>query len=148
MNPIFLVVILETRLYRSFITHVTPPGMVGPGFKHLYPEPGTLLRLLSCLFLDSFLCTLASYFLTGGGCFSLPRKHGHPQLNHEEVSASLCLALPREGLQPSLTHVHTPVMRGGDYYGWQPIKIMWLGLGRGDFLKGKEGGCCFQNKVC
>lgn len=57
--------------------------------------------------------------------------------------------LPREGgLKPRLSHVHTPVMRAGDHYGWQPIKTVWLGLGRGDFLKGKEGGCCFQNKEC
>lgn len=52
------------------------------------------------------------------------------------------LVLPREGgLKPRLSHVHTAVMRAGDHYGWQPSKIMWLGLERGDFLKGKEGGC-------
>lgn len=65
----------------------------------------------------------------------------------EEQSILRAFVLPREGgLKPRLSHVHTPVMRAGDHYGWQPIKIVWLGLGRGDFLKGKEGGCCFQNK--
>lgn len=35
------------------------------------------------------------------------------------------LVLPKEGgLKPRLSHVHTPVMRAGDHYGWQPIKIM------------------------
>lgn len=54
--------------------------------------------------------------------------------------------LPRDRRWPSLCRVHTPWL-GLWTAGWQPIRIVWLESGRGDFLQGKEEGCCFQKEM-
>lgn len=56
------------------------------------------------------------------------------------------LVLSSEGFWSNLCHMRTLIIRVVDCCGWQPVKIIRLGLGRGDFLKGKEGDWCFQKK--
>lgn len=64
-----------------------------------------------------------------------------------EESASLCYR-PSQGrsLAPFVSCVHL-CDQVVDRCGWQPVKVMRLGLGRGG-LRGEEASRCFRNKLC